>query len=963
MSISAQIRLTTIAVVLIIASPCSAQTQDALPPDDAAREMEVVYVTGTRITRRDYASPSPVYTVSGEDIRLQGLPTLETVLNRLPQFSPSYGRTNNYYSGGEIDSPVNLRGLGANRNLVLLDGRRLGPSGTSGVINLNSLPAVMVERIEVLSGGASAVYGSDAMSGVVNFITRRDFEGLELSGNYEISDEGDADVWSVNAAGGLSFAGGRGHVSGFLDYYEREPLMASERDFSSRLLTDDAYANYWGDLDAPITGSFSPWGSYSTPEGLLPIGAIYDGEWAMVSLNDDGTPRAAYIPDDLYDYAPDYRLQGELERFSGRVVASYQFSDRLQGRIELLGSHHEDSQLWSAAAGETWLQVNLDNPILTPETRQLFADNYQYYDDGMAEIFLMRRFSELGARSRHVDWERDNWRVSTALDGLLASGWTWQFSYDYIDQTKDGTFHGGVHIPRLQQALLVDPATGECFDTSDGCVPADVFGAGRLSADAVNFLRAPNSADHSEVTTHQLSLFAEGEVSTGLALPMSLGLGLDLRSEDGSYKPGAELLEGNVWGFPQLTAADGDYDMAEVYIEAYLPLLRDTDLAKELSLEAGLRYSDHSVADDIWTWKTGLSWSPREALRLRAMFQRAVRAPNLEEMYLTTVDQVYPAGPLPEDVRDPCSADKDPIGNGYKDLCVAQGIPADQVGTWEADPLYQRTHSFGGSQDLDPEEADTLTVGFVWQPDQFEDLSVALDWYRIEIDDAIEWMSSDDAMDTCFEVGQVNSEYCQSFNRVADGNIDRQRGTFRNLAKLTAEGVDLQADYGFEAPGSVPGRLRLSLLANWNAETSFQTTDRSPEYRCEGRFGSPCNLASLGTFPEFRTVTTLAYDYREFTVQFLWHWIDEVENAWLSYPESWLEPGGKLAADRIDSTSYYDLNTSWQLTPDVRLIAGIINLTDEDPPLYGAQSIWFNTDPSMYDTLGRRYHVAVHWHF
>jgi outer membrane receptor protein involved in Fe transport len=315
-------------------------------------------------------------------------------------------------------------------------------------------------------------------------------------------------------------------------------------------------------------------------------------------------------------------------------------------------------------------------------------------------------------------------------------------------------------------------------------------------------------------------------------------------------------------------------------------------------------------------------------------------------------------------VHDPCAAYNDPVGNGYTDLCVAQGIPRDQVGTWLPDPLLLRTSSSSGNRDLDPEKADTWTVGLVWQPVWIDGLSLALDWYSIDIEDALQWMASGAAIDTCFEVGRADSEYCEAFGRAADGNIEWEHSTYRNLSKLTAEGIDLQVEFATEAPGDMPGQFRLSLLANWNLETHGQATGQSTEYECEGLFGSPCTIASLGGYPEYRTMTTLGYDLGDFTAQLQWHWIDEMENAFNDYPRWWTElTGWPLAADTVDSTSYYDLNASWQVTESLRITGGVINLTDEEPPLWGVQSGWFNTDTSMYDPLGRRYHLSMTWRF
>ncbi|MEP5764850.1 MAG: TonB-dependent receptor [Halieaceae bacterium] len=939
------------ALVLFLVPSGGATAQSEPDYEIPDSRIEEVIVLGSRITRRDYASPSPVYTVSRESLELQGLPNLESVLNRLPQFSPSYGKVGVFGDAGQ--ATINLRGLGANRNLVLLDGERLGPSGMDGVIDLNTLPPAMMERIEVLTGGASAVYGSDAMSGVVNFVTRRDFEGLELSGNYDTSAEGDAEVWSINVAGGRQFANGRGNVSGFLDYYHQDPLRSNERGFSEYPLTEDD------------DGQLQFFGSTNTPSGFISNTAFIDGDYNWVTFNDDGTPRAFVYPGDGYNYHEFTYLQTELERFSGRIAIDYSVTDELHASIELLGSHSEDEQQHAPAwpYSSDSFQVNLDNPLLTDETRQLFSDNYEYLEDGMAYIDLRRRLEESGPRV--VSGERENWRAGFRLDGTLSADWTWGLAYHYSDHSVDWSQSPGLSLSRFQQGLLVDPQTGECFDPDNGCVPVDPFGRGRISPEAIEFLSVYQPDEKYEVNMHQASLFTEGDVDIGLPEAVGLAMGLEWRREEGSYDPDPSLFTGDVLGYPASDAVDGDYDMTELFVEVYLPLLRDQFFARELSLEAGLRYSDHSVIGDVQTWKSGLSWSPVESLRLRAMFQHAVRAPNLKELYTVSVEDMFEAGGFDLYVNDPCQAEDDPVGNGYTDLCVAQGIPADEVGTWEADPFYLRTFTDGGNQDLDPEEADTWTVGFVWQPESVEGLSLALDWYQIEIEDAIQYMKGDTAIYTCFQIGAQDSEFCNSFSRAADGNIERQTGTYRNLAKINAEGLDLHTEYGFDAPGRMPGRLTVSLLANWNLDTSFQADKLSPKYQCEGLFGWPCDLTSFGSFPEFRTVTRLSYGVGRFNTELVWHWIDEMEHAeiphWdILFPGDDWDPN-QLETAKITSNNYFDLHAAWQITEQLRIITGVNNLTDNDPPMYGYQQRGNNTDPSMFDVIGRRYHLSVNW--
>jgi outer membrane receptor protein involved in Fe transport len=943
----------SIALILLVGAGMvagQALAQEKGPPRADNTVLEEVHVTGTRITRRDYASPSPVFTVSREDLQLEGLPTLESHLNRLPQFSPSFDKTST--NPGTGVATINLRGLGTNRNLVLLDGRRIGPSSTEGVIDINSLPAVMVEKIEVLTGGASAVYGSDAMSGVVNFITRRDFEGLEISGNFDQSDEGDADTWSVNLAAGFSFAGGRGRVTGFVDYLDRDPLLATEREYSEVVWWED-----WA------TGELEVGGSTATPEGILTTGLDRDRGWSTFTA--EGDPRPTVFPDDNYNFNEFVYLQTALERTSGRVVVDYQFSDTLFGRLEFMGSSSDVDRQIAPPPVFSFLETNLDNPLWTEATRELLTENYQFFRNGLAQLPLRRRMSETSPRVSED--ENDSWRAGFELGGIAFGDWNWNFAYHYTRHDSETALLNALSTSRLQQALLVDPATGNCTDTSDGCMPADVFGPGRISPEAADFLRVDGVVDEGQITMHLATFSAESEFDLGLVEPLGFAVGAEYREEEGEFDPDPLTFSADVIGATGTDAVDGDYDVMEVFAEAYLPLLRNKPLARELSLESGVRYSDHSEVGDIWSWKSGVSWAPGDSLRFRAMFQRAVRAPNLTELYTVASTTEGVAGDGTGMVVDPCSADSDPVGNGNTALCVAQGIPDADVGVYQADPFYLRESRSGGNVDLDPEEADTWTLGLVWEPEWLQGLSLALDWYQIEIKDAIEFMGSEQAIITCFDIGDNSSEFCQSFSRAPDGNIDRQFATYRNIAGIEAEGVDLQFDYGFDFGRYLPGDFQLSLLANWNRETSFQPADRSFSFECQGLFGFPCAITSFGTFPECRTQTVLAYSLGPVTTQLQWHWIDGMDRGATEYEDVYAEAFGfipgedMLGVTKLGSENYLDFHAGWEVTEQLRVIAGVNNLTDNRPPLMGLDQQQSNTDPSMYDVIGRRYHLSINW--
>ncbi|GMR14511.1 MAG: hypothetical protein BMS9Abin30_0113 [Gammaproteobacteria bacterium] len=358
-------RLITGVIFLLSAPLAFAQDEDAGADTDVEDiYIEEVTVTGSRVKRRDFSSPSPITTVDREAFEFSGQPTLEEYLNQLPQMQPDFGRTSN--NPGDGTAKLNLRGLGAGRTLILLNGRRVAPSGVSSAVDVNNLPRSLMERVEVITGGASTVYGSDAIAGVVNFVTRKNFEGLAVDGSYSTTAEGDSDIYDANITYGHQLANGRGNITLFASYYEREPLFAGEREFTSVPWIDT-----W-------EGELVPGGSWATPGAVafFPDVDFGDGQLVNTTWDPDGTPRAFIYPDDLYNYAPINYLQTPLTRKSVGLMATFKVADNFEAYFEAAYTRNEALQNLAPSPFYDSFVVNTDNPVLSPETRQLFEDQF-----------------------------------------------------------------------------------------------------------------------------------------------------------------------------------------------------------------------------------------------------------------------------------------------------------------------------------------------------------------------------------------------------------------------------------------------------------------------------------------------------------------------------------------------------------------------------------------------------------
>jgi hypothetical protein len=435
----------------------AAENDDQSDADQYAAEpdIEEIVVTGTRIKRRDFHTASPLTTVNRQDIEFTGQPTLEETLNQMPQVLPHIGRTGNNPSlGGNPGvggAEVDLRGLGPTRTLVLLNGRRVAPSGTDNRVDLNTIPQQLVDRIEIITGGTSAVYGSDALAGVVNFITKDDYSGLGIEAGVSMSEKGDTETYDVGITYGHNFSNGRGNITGYATYLERKSLLAGEREFTRIAWLDD-----WD------TGELVEGGSAAVPEGLIafPFADLGAGP-ARVIFEPDGTPREALLPADFYNYAPANYLQIPLTRTAVGIMGHYGFSASVEGYVELGFTRNEPEQrLAPLPAVLRDAQINLDNPFLTPEAQQIFADNYAC-DVNLACVILLKRPIELGPR--FTEHERDYTRVIAGLRGELSADWEFDTWLGYTEASLTVLKGGDASRSRFLQGLLVDPVSNECF--------------------------------------------------------------------------------------------------------------------------------------------------------------------------------------------------------------------------------------------------------------------------------------------------------------------------------------------------------------------------------------------------------------------------------------------------------------------------------------------------------------------
>ncbi|MEO0550413.1 MAG: TonB-dependent receptor [Pseudomonadota bacterium] len=932
-----------------------APTSVAQTDQDEPRIEDKVIVTGTRIARPDANAASPVVSFDEQALAEFAQQGVEDFLNELPYVVPDQSKS--AAASGEGNATVNLRGLGPTRTLVLLNGRRVAPTGGSrgiggrATVDLNLIPASLLERVDVVTGGASAVYGSDAIAGAVNFILDDDFEGIEIGARYDVYGAGDGESYGLDVSGGRRFARGRGHISGYAEYHQRAELLATERDFTRTTISED-----------PATGALGPSGSTIVEEGVIVFPAAnINGAFGLPIFNSDGSVRPFVFPDDLNDPASSFPIQTGLERWSGGAFADYDVSDGTKLYTELMYSRARTDLRYTPPNARAFVGFSISPTFFPAETQAILSQNYDLDGDGIGTGFVIKQFSELG--------DLDVPRVAESLRGVwgaetqLASDWKLDGYFSYGLNKSDYTIeNGGIVLSRFQQALLVDPATGGCPDPSNGCVPANIFGTGNLSESALDFITSRPLVNELETEQQIVSLTANGSLFDLPAGTVQAAGGVEYRSDSFKLAPDPLFATRDIAGFSvSQSDIDAEIDVYEVFGEVVVPILVDEPFANLLEFEAGARYSEYSTSGGVWTWKAGGQWAPLDNLRVRGMWQRAVRAPGIDELFA-------PENPLSFQLTpgtDFCLAINDPVGNSVDDICVAQGMDASQLGVYGAAGSGLETASLPidvinrGNPDLEPERADTLTFGADYTFSGPYDVRVGANYFAIELEDAIEVVG--DLLGVCLIEGDPDAPVCQATTRAPSGLPTSAVSQPLNIAEARVEGWDLNLEVKGDAPAWMSPEsgadISLNTILTHYTEFGNAVSQSSPFIDCAGGFENRCSAFLGTTFPDTFITSTLRYDTDRFGISLQSRWFSGIDN--LSPVFDGLAGITSLppAISSVGDKHYLDASLRYEFSEHARFTFGVENLLETDPPLLGNEQLERNTDPGRYDVYGRRFFV------
>ena len=1005
-----------------------------LAQDEGAEEIEEIITTGTRIRDENIISASPITTIDQEEISLKQTPNIERVFRDMPITIPGDGE--NVNNGTQGQATLDLRGLGPERMLILLDGKRLAPFDINGIVTTDVIPINMLKRVDVVTGGASAVYGSDAMSGAVNFILRDDFEGAEFEYGYSETDSAQAESGGgdstdyMSALFGIQFDDGRGHAVLGLSKTDRGSVLLANRSFGLYGVASDTGSGLGTappEPEAACSGNTEFTTAHSSRVGsTTAIPATLNlRSGNSYQFRDNGDLIAGECA--RFNFNPFNYYQTPQKRTQFTTIASYEFSENAEFYARATySSNSSDFQIAPSGTFGSAFTIPIMNPFFNDAARQtiindlntgaasfvsqttdaiadcqanlggtcdqetldaltdaLAADPLGFNSVGIQDInsdgvfdtndaftsTARRRTLELGPRTGIFD--TDYWQYVLGVRGALpgaASEWNYDFSYQRGESDFVETRDGFTNLTNLQTGINTVSAT-ECISvtgtvTAAPCTPINIFGPvgsiteqqradGYFIAIASDLRKATQEIWHASVDG-SFDEVALPWADSGLAVAVGFEK-MELTansSPDECLKLAPASCQGGAGG--NRLPVNGAYESDEYFIEAAMPIIQGRTGAENVDIELGFRGSDYDVQGSTESWKAGLSWEVMEGFRVRLMQQKAVRVANVGELFRPVTTGLDNA------TLDPCSVGTPGYippapGSELFNRCVATGMLPTQVGT-VPDIISGQINVFSGTNPIalpSPEEADTTTIGFVWDA-EFGSIPavISVDYYNIEINDYIDTPSGQEALDTCYVLGDP---VCLA-GVVRIGGALGETGTgvpayYTNFEKYHAEGIDFVINTGFDL-GNI-GDLQLSFNAHQYLTNKFQTTPTSEVVDCKGVYGTSCDPV-----PEFRSTLRALWSRGDFDGSILWRHIGDMKAQ--SNEASALFP----AFRSVSAHNYFDLTFGYTWRDTVRFSLLIANVADEDPPILGNEtgSTSFNsgnTFPSLFDTMGRVYTASV----
>ena len=1007
-----------------------AQAQTAPAAAATAPPLEEVVVTGSRLLQSpNEVSISPITSVSAQEISRTGLVRTEDILNTLPQVTAEQSSGNSIASLGI--ATVSLRGLGSQRTVVLINGRRMQPGGAGGVPgpggsanspDINQIPPELIERVDVLTGGASAVYGADAVAGVVNFVLNTHFEGVKIDGEYSFNNHQNNNALdksylidagmplpasTVNTGQnrnfsvlvGSNFADGKGNATAYTTYLHTNPAVGNQFDHAACTLNGGS--TFTGPL---VCGgsSTSGHGAFEEHGFIATAGGGYSTRLFKNTINQTTGAMQGYTNADAYNYGALSYFQRGADKYTAGAFVHYDINDHAQVYTETMFARNTSSAQYGPSGAFAYQGYLTDcnlNPLLSapysdPSVHASLCNpgnlalNQAYYNTDVApgaNISGSQVYLELGRRNVEGGGRIDNYTSDAIRQVLgLKGGWGDVWTYDAYGSYGITDFHDSesnfLSTQNVQNALTVvaNPAVGGlkgvpvgapvCAAALNGtaptCVPWNIYKPGGIAPNtlggvtqaALDYMTVPSTYS-SNATEYIVDASVTGELGKyGVKLPtanagLSVNFGTEYRSESFDFNPDYVFANGLQEGGAPSLAINGGFHVWEGFTEMRLPLLSDMTMAQDLSLEAGYRYSSYSLGFNTNTYKVGMEWTPIHDVRLRASYNRAIRAPNLNELY--TPPAVGAGG-----TADPCWG-ATPVYTQAE--CARTGVTPQQYGRLEVNTAAQINTQTSGNADLQPEKADTYSVGVVFQPTFLQNFYMSVDYWNIVINNTIQTKPSTVVLQEC-AIDNIAAS-CAAIHRGADGSLwtatpaDHVDTPYSNIGKVSTKGIDVLSSYRLDLPAG----NKLSFNLNGTYTMSFDTANVSggPTYNCVGFYGSTCSAP----LPAWRHVlgTTWQTPWAGLDMTFRWRFIGPSSVDGTSTNPLLSGNGYYVGADHIPGYNYFDFSAAMPIGNNVDIRVGVNNIADKNPPVVpnGTYTSCPNTSCNdntwvgTYDTLGR----------
>jgi outer membrane receptor protein involved in Fe transport len=953
-----------------IATPADAQNDQAAP--NPAQE---IVVTGSLIQRPNNTSASPIVTVGEQALKQTGTVNLEDALNQIPSFTTA-GNSGTGGQGTGGLATVNLHGLGTNRNLVLIDGKRLPASDINGNVDVNILPEAIIDGVDVITGGASAVYGSDAMSGVVNFRTMRSLDGFRADVMNTISERGDAFRFNGSLAFGSDFAGDRGHAIAAFSYTKQDPVNGSTRPFfhdktpSSFLGTSTFVPSATNAPSAIVEQAlFTSYGQPGTRNPLLNLG-----------FNNDAT---LFVQTGAVNYrgptdASGYLIvAGNVRMPVGQQVDFYNGLDRktaflkadydVTPGINLYGHFMYVDLTVHTASGNSLTQfgtltsVPVTNPFIPADLRTLLASR----PTPGAPFTWNGRYVGVP----YKNWD-ENYAIQQYLAGVkgdIAPGWRFDLYAAYDETVHNQTLHNAVLKSRVQ--TLLNAADGGNSICAGGFNPFGDANFRSLSLACQTYI-TKDAFSREDISQTQVQGQINGKLFDLGAGPAQIAFVADYRRNTYQYVPDSDLQVQNIEAVIASAPASGNVSVKEIAGQVDVPLLADRPFFKELGVGAAVRFSDYSVTGSVTSYEGDARWRPVEALLIRGSYQRAVRAPSIGELFTPASGTQLVIGTPPASLGDPCdvrsTARTGANGAQVATLCVAQGIPAAAISTYTF-PTTATGQTITGNTNLTPERADTFNIGFVLnapvKSGLLRELSFSVDYFNIKINNVISTVPGLTVLSKCYNLDGSNSTYdpnnlyCRLIQRDATGQLTTVSTPYLNLGGLKTDGVEFQLTWAVPAPfiGST-GKLFVNSAVSWTDSYEVQLLPGAAFLNYTGISNGgalPSSVPPRAT-PEWKALTSFGMRTSAFNLGLRWRYQSSLDDV-----SAVLTPA--TAQVGVPAYALWDMFGSVNVTKSFELRFGINNLFDKDLPYVASSQN--GTDVALYDPIGRSFYIGARFKF